>query len=80
MEPTPDEAMANAHAMLAIVGRERPVLLHGEGSATWPVLRAAVGLGLDTRIGLEDVLTLPDGVAALDNAAMVAAAVALGAV
>ena len=35
--------------------------------------------GLDTRIGLEDVLVLPDGSPATDNAALVAAARALGA-
>ena len=55
------------------------VLLHGEGPATWDVLRAAVRRGLDTRIGLEDALWLPGGEAASDNAAMVATAVALGA-
>jgi hypothetical protein len=37
------------------------VLLHGEGSSTWPALRVAGRLGLWTRIGLEDVLVLPDG-------------------
>ncbi|MGH8834449.1 MAG: 3-keto-5-aminohexanoate cleavage protein [Actinomycetes bacterium] len=32
---------------------------------------------MDTRIGLEDTLVLPDGSVAPDNAALVAAAVAL---
>ncbi|WP_346540125.1 3-keto-5-aminohexanoate cleavage protein [Micromonospora sp. DPT] len=56
-----------------------PVLLHGEGAAAWPVLAEAVRRGLDTRIGLEDTLGLPDGAPASDNAALVAAARALGA-
>ena len=34
-------------------------------------LRIAADLGLDTRIGLEDTLALPDGTVALDNAALV---------
>jgi uncharacterized protein (DUF849 family) len=55
----------------------RPLLLHGEGSSCWPALREAVGLGLDTRIGLEDTLQLPDGSPALSNAALVAAARAI---
>lgn len=50
------------------------VLLHGEGSSTWPALRVAGRLGLSTRIGLEDVLVLPDGSCAPDNAALVRAA------
>ena len=53
--------------------------LHGEGPATWPVLAEAVRRGLDTRIGLEDTVCLPDGSPAADNAALVAAAVAAGA-
>jgi uncharacterized protein (DUF849 family) len=51
-----------------------PVLLHGEGSTFWPVLRHARSLGLATRVGLEDVLVLPDGSPAQDNAALVVAA------
>ena len=37
----------------------------------------AVADGLDTRIGLEDATTLPDGSAPAGNADLVAAAVAL---
>ncbi|MDQ6773271.1 MAG: 3-keto-5-aminohexanoate cleavage protein [Candidatus Dormibacteraeota bacterium] len=54
-----------------------PVLLHGEGRSAWPVLEAAVRRGLDVRIGLEDVLVLPDGRPAADNAELVAAAQAV---
>ncbi|GAA2205044.1 3-keto-5-aminohexanoate cleavage protein [Nonomuraea monospora] len=54
-----------------------PVLLHGEGDAAWSVLRKAVSRGLDTRIGLEDVLHLPDGSPATGNAPLIAAAQAM---
>ncbi|WP_030257194.1 3-keto-5-aminohexanoate cleavage protein [Streptomyces violens] len=54
--------------------RSAPVLLHGEDGGAWPVLRVAARLGLDTRVGLEDVLVLPDGSVAADNGALVRAA------
>ena len=43
------------------------------------MLRAAIAAGHAVRVGLEDVLTLPGGSPAQDNAALVAAALALGA-
>lgn len=61
-------------ALLADLAGLSPILLHGQDEATWPVLRRAQELGLDTRIGLEDTLTLPDGSPAPDNAALVRAA------
>ncbi|SCF03715.1 3-keto-5-aminohexanoate cleavage protein [Micromonospora saelicesensis] len=73
-------ALADASRVLAALPPDAPsVLLHAEGPATWPVLAEAVRRGLDTRIGLEDTLCLPDGSPAVDNAALVAAAVAVGA-
>ncbi|HEV7624036.1 MAG TPA: 3-keto-5-aminohexanoate cleavage protein [Amnibacterium sp.] len=56
-----------------------PRLQHGDGAATWPLLEDAVRRRIDTRIGFEDTLLLPDGTLAPDNAALVAAARALGA-
>ncbi len=41
------------------------------------MLAAAAAAGVDTRVGLKDVLVLPDGRAATDNAELTAAAVAL---
>ena len=75
-EPAPVDA---ARRLVAALGTDPgvPVLLHGEGAAAWPVLRDAVRLGLDARIGLEDTLVLPDGSPAPDNAALVTAARAL---
>ena len=52
-------------------------LHHGFEPATWAVIRQGLELGRDVRVGLEDVLTLPDGARAPGNAELVAAAVAL---
>lgn len=75
----PGSAPGTARELLtALAGAPaRPVLLHGEDGGAWPVLRLAAGLGLATRIGLEDTLVLPDGTPAPGNAALVAAAAAL---
>ncbi|MFE9403123.1 3-keto-5-aminohexanoate cleavage protein [Streptomyces sp. NPDC006530] len=77
-EPPPGAAEPTARALLAELGdaHGRPLLLHGEDESAWPVLRLALGLGLDTRIGLEDVLVLPDGQRAASNAELVRAALA----
>ena len=48
-----------------------PILLHGEDEGCWPLVAHAGRLGLATRIGLEDVLTGPDGRDVLDNAELV---------
>ena len=69
-----DEAVALAQeidAALDAAAIPTPRLHHGVGPATWAVLDAAVPLGREIRIGLEDVLTLPDGRRAPDNAALV---------
>ncbi|MEV5352750.1 3-keto-5-aminohexanoate cleavage protein [Streptomyces sp. NPDC052693] len=71
----PSTAVASARGLLSELGSAhgRPVLLHGEDGGAWPVLRLAARLGLATRVGLEDVLLLPDGRRAGSNAELVAA-------
>ncbi|HUA70716.1 MAG TPA: 3-keto-5-aminohexanoate cleavage protein [Solirubrobacteraceae bacterium] len=69
-----DEARAIAERLPGEVRQ----LWHGYGERTWEVLPAAIAAGHEVRVGLEDVLVLPDGRAAQDNAELVAAAVALG--
>lgn len=69
----PRTATGTASALLAALGPGR-VLLHGQDGGAWPVLALARSLGLDTRIGLEDVLMLPDGTAPAGNADLVLAA------
>jgi uncharacterized protein (DUF849 family) len=76
----PDEAVAAARLLVAALGPDSgglPVLLHGEGTSAWPVFEVAVREGLQTRIGLEDALVLPDGSPAHSNADLVTAARAL---
>jgi uncharacterized protein (DUF849 family) len=81
-QPGLDEALAITEAILRVLdeaGVRAPRLLHGGGDLAWPLLEEALRRGLDTRIGLEDTLTLPDGDQAADNAALVAAACAMAA-
>jgi uncharacterized protein (DUF849 family) len=54
-----------------------PQLWHGYGELTWEVISAAASAGIDVRVGLEDVLVLPDGRTVANNAELVAAAVEL---
>jgi uncharacterized protein (DUF849 family) len=75
-----DEDVAVADDMLARVraaGSPAPVLLHGLDESCWPLLEHAGVVGVQTRIGMEDTLKLPDGTTAPDNAALVSAAVRL---
>lgn len=67
------------HAVLDRADVRAPRLQHGEEDSTWAALEDAVRRGLDTRIGLEDVLVLPDGSPAAGNTALVTAARELGA-
>jgi uncharacterized protein (DUF849 family) len=68
-----------ARAIARLIPDAVPQLWHGFGQRTWDVLPAAIAAGHAVRIGLEDVLVLPDGSPAQSNAELVAAAVALGA-
>ena len=76
-EPDLVDALRQVRAIeaeLDAAGVALPRLLHGVGPTAWPLLAEAARCGYDARIGLEDTLTLPDGVVARDNAALVAAA------
>jgi uncharacterized protein (DUF849 family) len=85
----PGEAQANAgdaipmvdaiHEILDRAGIGAPRLQHGDGELTWILIEDAVRRGIDTRVGFEDTLYLPDGSRALNNADLVAAARAMGA-
>jgi uncharacterized protein (DUF849 family) len=78
MEPADrDPAAAVAAAELARVGVSARQVHHGYALATWDVLRAAVAMGQDIRIGLEDTTVLPDGSVANGNGDLVTAAVGL---
>jgi uncharacterized protein (DUF849 family) len=72
-----DGGAEDARVIAELIPAGVPQLWHGYGERTWEVLAAAAAAGVDTRVGLEDVLVLPDGRAATDNAELTAAAVAL---
>lgn len=67
------------HAALDRLGLAAPRLQHGDGAATWVLLRDAIRRGIDTRIGLEDTVAGPDGARTDGNEALVRAARELGA-
>lgn len=64
----PETAVAEAVRILRTLGSlPVPILLHGEEDGAWPVLEYAMRMGIDTRIGFEDVLVRPDGWLATGN-------------
>jgi uncharacterized protein (DUF849 family) len=72
-----DGGAGDARMIAGLLPDGIPQLWHGYGDLTWEVISAAGTAGIDVRVGLEDVLVLPDGRAAADNAELVAAAVEL---
>ncbi|UAJ80269.1 3-keto-5-aminohexanoate cleavage protein [Leifsonia sp. ZF2019] len=58
-------------AVLRDAGVTAPLLYHGYDGSVWPVVRAAIEDGCETRIGLEDGLTREDGSLAEGNAELV---------
>lgn len=61
-----------AERILSALGSQpAPILVHGEETWAWPVLRWAQKYGYDTRIGLEDTLFDEAGLRARSNAALV---------
>ena len=72
-----DGGVPEAHAIAELIPHEIPQLWHGYDKRTWEVISAAATAGIDVRVGLEDVLELPDGRIAANNAELVAAALEL---
>ncbi|HKR65903.1 MAG TPA: 3-keto-5-aminohexanoate cleavage protein [Thermoanaerobaculia bacterium] len=57
-----DDALRAHDAIVEALGdHDGPRLLHGHAAMTWPLVEEAARRGYDTRIGLEDVATLPSG-------------------
>lgn len=66
----PDEAEVQLQALLNALGTpwlDIPHVIHGVDDATYPMLYRAAHLTRASRIGFEDVLTLPGGPPARDN-------------
>jgi uncharacterized protein (DUF849 family) len=71
--------VAAIHDVLDRAAVTAPRLQHGDGEATWILIEDAIRRGIDTRVGFEDTLRLPDGKLASSNADLVRAAYELGA-
>lgn len=72
-----DEAVAQCREIAAVLreaGVTAPILYHGYDETVWPVVRAAIEDGCETRVGFEDGVLLPDGEPPVDNAHLVRAA------
>jgi uncharacterized protein (DUF849 family) len=77
LDADPDVAVQHAARMEDIVvsaGITLEQVHHGYGIACWAVNRRALDRGHGIRTGLEDIMLLPDGKEARDNADLVAAA------
>jgi uncharacterized protein (DUF849 family) len=77
LEPAeePGDARVTLEAIERTLGRAGPSrLLHGLDASAWELVALAARRGYDSRVGFEDVLTLPDGSRAESNADLVAAA------
>jgi uncharacterized protein (DUF849 family) len=72
-----DGGVDEARELAALAPAGVPQLWHGQGPGTWEIVAAAAAGEHDVRVGLEDVLVLPDGRAAQGNAELVASAVEL---
>jgi len=71
---SPEEAVDLCRRIAAVLrdaGVTVPLLYHGYDATVWPVVRAAIEDGCETRIGLEDGLTREDGSVATGNAELV---------
>lgn len=72
-----DGGVQEARAVAQLIPDGVSQLWHGYGEHTWEVIAAGAAAGHDVRIGLEDVLVLPDGRIPSGNAELVATALEL---
>jgi uncharacterized protein (DUF849 family) len=78
-DPTAAAALATIAAVDAVLDEAAirlPRVYHGYDATAWPVIDAMLARDRDVRVGLEDVLVMPDGRPARDNAELVATALA----
>ena len=68
------KTLEQIEGMLDAAGIDLPRVLHGLNETAWDLIDEAAARGYDTRVGFEDILTLPNGKQALGNAALVAEA------
>jgi uncharacterized protein (DUF849 family) len=63
--------LEQVEATLKAGGVKLPIVLHGLNQTAWDLINTAAARGYDTRVGFEDILTLPDGRRAPSNGALV---------
>ncbi len=66
------KTLEQIEGMLDAAGVDLPRVLHGLNQTAWTLIDEAAARGYDTRVGFEDILTLPDGKQAPGNASLVA--------
>ena len=66
------KTLGQIETMLDAAGVKLPRVLHGLNQTAWNLIDQAAARGYDTRVGFEDILTLPDGTSASSNATLVA--------
>jgi uncharacterized protein (DUF849 family) len=73
-EQSTEAALKTLEGIEAVLDRASvmlPRLLHGLNQTAWTLIDKAAARGYDTRVGFEDILTLPDGTSANSNGALV---------
>lgn len=70
--PAALKTLEQIEALLDAAGVKLPRVLHGLNQTAWDLIDTASARGYDTRVGFEDILTLPDGTSASGNGALVA--------
>ena len=68
------KVLSDIEGLLNASGVKIPRLLHGLNQTAWTLIDEAASRGYDTRVGFEDILTLPDGTRAPSNGALVSEA------
>jgi uncharacterized protein (DUF849 family) len=66
------KTLEQVESALDAAGVKLPIVLHGLNQTAWDLIDAAAARGHDTRVGFEDILTLPDSTSAPSNGALVA--------
>jgi uncharacterized protein (DUF849 family) len=66
------KTLEQIETMLDAASVKLPRVLHGLNQTAWDLIDEAAARGYHTRVGFEDILTLPDGTSAKSNGALVA--------
>lgn len=76
-DATLETALTNVQSIETLfdrAGNQSPRLLHGLDTTAWDLVHEAINRGCNTRVGLEDMLVLPDGTPADNNVDLITVA------